>query len=172
MIKMTTVVEIIVEFKIPDTTAITTYHLLYKLGYKNLRKLSRMEYYRFSIAGDFREFTNKIVKVDVLVNANKHNYFIQKNVLSAKHFLGDDLSIGGIMPILVLVKNDIPDKGVLSVLKNRLGFEQIKRMEKGILWGLYFDEGDNNSTMNISREIARRLLVNENYQSFEVRSRM
>lgn len=156
---MTAEVELLVELKIPDTNAITTYHTLQRFGYNNLKKVRRMDYYRFRIDGDFKKFAEKIVKVDVLVNANKHKYYLQKN-FSLRNFFDDG--------IFVLVKNDYQESGLLSVLQKRLGFKEIKSMEKGILWGLYFEDADKSQAKNLAMEIAQKLLVNENYQGFVV----
>ncbi len=151
-------IELLVELKIPDTTAITTFHTLERLGYKNIKKIRRLEYYKFIIDGDIEEFSREIVKADILVNVNKHKYYVQKNLLK-EDFFADS--------ILVLVKNDSGDSGILSALKNSLGFKQIKEMEKGILWALYFD-ADKIKAKKLAEEVAKKLLVNENYQRFEV----
>lgn len=140
-------VELFVELKIPDTTAITTFHTIERMGY-NIKKVKREIYYKFNIDGDAERFTEKIGKVDILVNANK-NKFCNKLEKEEGAFY-------------VLVK-DIDDncEGLLKTL-HKLGLSEIKSMEKGILWALYVD------SLGITKEIAGRLLYNENYQEIEV----
>src|SRR3989338_1904119 len=64
--------ELLVGLKIPDTTAITAFHTLERMGFSTVKSLERMDYYLFNFDGDFDVFKEKIVKVDILVNANKH----------------------------------------------------------------------------------------------------
>src|SRR3989338_4653807 len=71
-------IELFVGFKIPDTTAITAFHTIEKLGYSELKKLKREIYYKFYITGNADKFSKKIAKTDILVNANKNNYRVKK----------------------------------------------------------------------------------------------
>jgi hypothetical protein len=50
----------------------------------------------------------------------------------------------------------------LSTLKERLGFTNIKKLEKGILWTMYFDKKA--QARKIAVDITKNLLMNENYQ--------
>jgi phosphoribosylformylglycinamidine (FGAM) synthase PurS component len=140
-------VELFVGLKIPDTTAITTFHTLKMMGF-DIKKLKRQIYYKFNIDGDSDKFAKKVNKVDVLVNANKNTF---SNELKKEEGA-----------IYVLAK-DRGDKceGLLSTLKYRLGLKEIKSMEKGILWALYVDSEE------LAKEIAQKLLYNENYQEIE-----
>ncbi|MBW2974525.1 hypothetical protein KY366_02305 [Candidatus Woesearchaeota archaeon] len=135
--------ELFVGLKIPDTTSITTLHTLEKMGYK-IKKVKREIYYSFDIEGNAKEFTKKIGKVDVLVNANKNKYSIKLEKEEGA--------------FCILVK-DIGDKckSLLETL-HKLGLEEIKSMEKGVLWALYVD------SEKTAKEIAGKLLYNENYQ--------
>lgn len=140
-------VELFVGLKIPDTTAITTFHTIEKMGYK-VDKLKREIYYKFNVKGDADKFASKIGKVDVLVNANKnkHSTKLEKEESA----------------VYILVK-DSEDKceNLLKTL-HKLGLKEIKSMEKGVLWALYVD------SEKIAKEIADKLLHNENYQEVEV----
>lgn len=140
-------VELFVGLKIPDTTAITTFHTIERMGYK-INKVKREVYYKFNIDGDAEKFSEKIGKVDVLVNVNKNRY---SNKLEKEE---------GAFYILV---KDSDDKceGLLKTL-HKLGLEEIKSMEKGVLWALYVDSKE------IAKEIAEKLLFNENYQEIEI----
>ncbi len=139
--------ELFVGLKIPDTTAITAFHTIERMGYK-IKNLKRNIYYKFDIDGDKEKFSKKIGKVDVLVNANKNKYSSELEKEEGA--------------VYVLVK-DIDDKceGLLTTLR-KLGFTEIKGMEKGVLWTLYVD------SEKVAKEIAEELLYNENYQEIEI----
>jgi phosphoribosylformylglycinamidine (FGAM) synthase PurS component len=137
-------VELFVGLKIPDTTAITTFHTLERVGF-DIKKLKRQIYYKFDIDGDSDKFAKNVNKVDVLVNANKNTF---SNELKKED---------GAVYVLVKDRDD-KSEGLLSTLKHRLGLKEIKSMEKGILWALYVDSEDT------AKEIAKKLLYNENYQ--------
>ena len=55
--------------------------------------------------------------------------------------------------------------GLLSTLKERLGFNNIKKLEKGVLWTMYFDK---RADKKIAVDITKSLLMNENYQKFSI----
>lgn len=139
--------ELFVGLKIPDTTAITTFHTIERMGYK-IEKVKREIYYKFNIEGDSEKFSKKIGKVDVLVNANKNKYSLKLEKEEGAFY--------------VLVK-DSDDRcfGLLKTL-HKLGLEEIKSMEKGVLWALFVD------SEKIAKEIADKLLHNENYQEAEI----
>jgi len=140
-------VELFVGLKIPDTTAITTFHVLRRLGYP-IDKLKREIYYKFEIESDPQRFSEKVGKVDVLVNANKNKFSttLQKEEGAFK----------------ILVK-DINDncEGLLKTL-HKLGLNEIKGMKKGVLWTLYVD------SIKTANDIAEKLLYNKNYQEIEI----
>ena len=56
--------------------------------------------------------------------------------------------------------------GLLSTLKERLGFIDIKKFENGILWTMYFDKKAN--AKKIAVDITKNLLMNENYQKHKI----
>jgi len=146
-------VEMVVGLKVPDNTAITTLQTLQKIGFAKIRDAKRADYYKFLIEGDEEKFKSEISKVDILVNANKHffDFEIQKDA-----------------SVKILVKN-INDNGsgISSILKNRLGFKNIKKVEKGTLWSLEID-ADEKTARQIAEKAAKELLVNENYQEFKI----
>jgi phosphoribosylformylglycinamidine (FGAM) synthase PurS component len=135
-------IELFVGLKIPDTTAITTFHTIEKMGYK-IDKVKREIYYRFDVEGNEKKVEEKIGKIDVLVNANKNKF---SNKLEKEE---------GAVYILVKDPDDKCD-GLLTTL-HKLGLKNIKSMEKGVLWALFMDEKD-------AEEVANKLLHNENYQ--------
>ena len=149
----TKTIELIVTLKVPDTTAITALQTLQKLGFNKIKDLKRYFYYRFDVDGDEEDFRNKISKVDILVNANKHSFsFGIKNDGFAK----------------VLVKNTDDDgSGLLSTLKNRLGFKNINKVENAVIYGLQID-AEEEEAKKIADKAAKDLLVNEHYQEYEI----
>ncbi len=142
----------IVSLKVPDTTAITALQTLQKLGFSKIKDVTRSSYYKFSVEDDLEEFKNKICKVDILVNANKHSY---------------DFSIPNNNYVKILVRNLNDGSGILATLKNRLGFENIKRVEKSVLWSLNID-ADEKEAKKIAEKAAKELLVSEHYQEYTI----
>ena len=143
----------VVSLKVPDTTAITALQTLHKIGFKKITDVKRGDYYKFSVEGDEEKFMDNISKADIIVNANKHSF---------------DFSISKNSTIKVLVKN-INDNGsgLLSTLKNRLGFANIKKIEKGVLWSLAVD-AEEKDARKIAEKAAKDLLVNEHYQEYKI----
>jgi phosphoribosylformylglycinamidine (FGAM) synthase PurS component len=144
-------VEFIVGLKVPDNTAITALQALWKLGYEKIREINRADYYKFLIDEDVDKFREKISKVDILVNANKHffEFSLQKNA-----------------SIRILVKNTNNEGiGLLAILKKRLGFKNIANLEKGVLWSLKIDANENDAR-KIAERACKELLVNEHYQEY------
>ena len=149
-------IELIVGLKIPDTTAITAFHTLERMGFDKLEKLKREDYYLFETSDNFNNFSKRISKADILVNSNKNKFIVKKQ----KEPLEDKA-------LKVLVQ-DIDDgaKSLLLTLKERLGFKDIKTMEKGVLWSLYFD--DTKEGKAIAEDITKKLLCNTNYQKYKI----
>ncbi len=133
-----------VSLKVPDTTAITALHTMRALGF-SVKNVERKEYYEFEISGDEESFKKRVVNADVLINANKHAY----------HF-----GIQG-EGVKILVMDNEQGAGLLSTLKNRLGFKEIKSMKKGALWKLQTSE-------ETAIQIADTLLCNKHYQGYRI----
>ncbi len=168
---MTKTIEMTVSLKVPDTTAITALQTLQKLGFNKIKDVKRADYYKFLVEGDEEKFREKISKVDILVNANKHSFdfsirekiedFLRPE--NSKNFLWNKNNA-----VKILVKN-INDDGssLLSTLKNRLGFDNIKKAEKAVLWSLSI-EAEEKEAKKIAEKAARDLLVNEHYQEYVI----
>lgn len=146
-------VEMVVSLKMPDTTAITALQTLQKLGFNKIKDVKRHFWYKFSVEGNLEDFKNKISKVDTLVNANKHTF---------------DFEIKKDNYVKILVKNtDDGGSGLLSILKDRLGFNNLKKVESAVMWGLLID-GNEKEAGKIAEKAAKDLLANENYQEFTI----
>ena len=154
----TKTIEMVVSLKVPDTTAITALQTLQKMGFSQIKDVKRSDYYKFAIDGDAEQFRKKISKVDILVNANKHSvgFALKKNE-------NPEACI-----FFVLVKNmDDDGSGLLSTLKSRLGFKNIKKAEKAVLWEILLNTGKKGAG-KITEKAAKDLLVNGNYQEYEI----
>ena len=150
---MPKIIEMMVSLKVPDTTAITALQTLRKIGFDEIKDVKRDDYYKFLIEGNEEQFKNNISKVDILVNANKNlfNFSVKK---------------GG--AVKILVKNiNVDGSGLLSVLKNRLGFDNIKKAEKAVLWTLAIS-AEEKEAKKIAEKAAKDLLVNEHYQEYSI----
>ncbi len=146
-------IEMVATLKMPDTTAITALQTLQKIWFNKIKDVKRADYYKFLIEGDEEKFKDKISKADILVNANKHFFEFE---------IKKDASVK------ILVKNKDDDgSGLLSVLKDRLGFSGIRKAEKGVLWSLNIG-ADEKEAGKIAEKAAKELLVNENYQEYEI----
>ena len=146
-------VEMIVSLKVPDNTALTALQTLQKIGFNKIKEVKRQNYYKFFVEGNIDKFKNKICKVDILVNANKH--FFEFQIKKNNNFK-------------ILVKNVDEDREfVLAALKNSFGFNNIKNIEKAILWSLSID-AEEKEARKIADKAAKELLVNENYQEYEI----
>jgi hypothetical protein len=129
------------------------------MDYKKLKKLERSDYYKFDVKDNIEEFKKQISNTDILINSNKNKF----------SFSIDDNNKDNIKKykkINVLVQELNGDNGLLSTLKERLGFENIKKLEKGILWTMYFDKKTN--AKKIAVDITKNLLMNENYQKYKI----
>jgi phosphoribosylformylglycinamidine (FGAM) synthase PurS component len=143
-------VQLLVGLLIPDTTAITSFHAIERMGYK-IKSLARQDYYSFEVDSDSENFAGKIIKVDILVNANKHKAIVYKGSEKITKAPGE---------FLVLVKSFDGSSGLLSTLRDRLGFSNIKSMEHGTLWRL------NVADEKTAKEITDKLLHNKHYQTY------
>lgn len=150
-----TKIKLFVSLKTPDKTGITTFHTLERLGYKELKKLEREDYYEFVVLKDTEKFMKDIIKTDILVNANKH---------AAEIYKSEEVPKEG--PISVLVKDSGDNAaGLLETLRERMGFIDIESMSKGVLWKMHIDA---ENKKEIAEKITKDLLYNEHYQEFEI----
>lgn len=133
-----------VELKIPDTTALTA--LNYFKKHYEITSLKRYDYYEFEIEESYEKFKEKIRKVDLLVNHNKHDAHVFE--YGKSKYKG-----------IIVKEMEDECEGLMSVLKNRLGITEIKKMQKGTFWS---------SSGKISiEELAKDLLYNPNYQTYQ-----
>ncbi len=153
--------EMFVELLIPDSIAITTRKALERMGYKI--DVKREDYYKFNVKGD-KDLTKELGKVDILVNANKHRFKTKK---PDEKF--ENLDKNGVFAVRIIVKDtDNPGKGILSTLRERLGFNDVEDVEKGTLWILFIKAKERKSAVNTAEEITKSLLFNEHFQEYKL----
>ena len=154
-----------VSLKVHDNVAITALNTIKRMGFKELKKLERSDYYKFDIKDDAEGFKEKISNADILVNANKHkcSFELGNEKTSNKKSKNKD---NNSKKINVLVQDIGNGSGLLSTLKERLGFTNIKKLEKGVLWTMHFDKKAN--AKKAAADIAKSLLMNENYQKYKI----
>ena len=146
-------IELTVKLKIPDTTAITALATLHNMGLSKIKDLKRQDYYKFIIEGDAEKFKEKISKADIIVDANKHSF---------------DFSIKDDGSAAIKVNNfDDDNSGILSTLKNRLGFKELKKISKYTMWNVYADVSKT-ELKKLAQRAAEELLTNEHYQNYEL----
>ncbi|MFH0868289.1 MAG: hypothetical protein V1831_03170 [Candidatus Woesearchaeota archaeon] len=151
-------VELFVKLLIPDNVAITALHALERMGYKSLKKIERMDYYKFEVEKDDAKFAEEIKKVDILVNANKHKAF--NKLEDEKH---------DFFKVNVLVQSIEDDcQDLLSTLRDRLHFKNIRKMEQGVFWTLYLDVKSQREANKLAEKITKDLLMNEHYQKYRI----
>ncbi|MDP6265287.1 MAG: hypothetical protein QF584_00785 [Candidatus Woesearchaeota archaeon] len=154
-------IELFVSLKVPDNVAITTFNTLKRMDYKKLKKLERSDYYKFDVKDNIEEFKKQISNTDILINSNKHkhNFDLNNNTNNKKNNIK-------YKKINILVQDLDNGNSLLSTLKERLGFTNIKKLEKGILWTMYFDKKV--QARKIAVDITKNLLMNENYQKHNI----
>lgn len=167
-----TTIELFVSLKVPDNIAITAFNTIKRMGQKKLNKLERSDYYKFDVKENVEDFKKQISNTDILVNSNKNKFSfsisqkseISGNLENSENFQSGKNNKNKIINVLV---QDLDNgTGLLSTLKERLGFKNIKKVEKGILWTMHFDKKVNAKKAAV--DISKSLLMNENYQKFRI----
>lgn len=146
----------IVSLKVPDNVAITAFNTLKRMKYSQLKRLERSDYYKFDVQGNVEDFKKRISNTDILVNSNKNKFSFSINNSKNNNF----------KRINILVWELDNENSLLKTLKERLGFDNIKKLEKGVLWAMYFDKKANAKKTAV--EITKNLLMNENYQKYRI----
>jgi len=154
-------IEMFVSLKVPDNIAITAFNTLKRMNYKQLKKLEKSDYYKFEIKDNIEDFKKQISNVDILVNANKNKFLFTLKENNNKKQKNNNFK-----KISILVQDLDDEDSLLSILKERLGFTNIKKLEKGVLWTMFFDKKSN--TKNIAVDITKSLLMNDNYQKYKI----
>lgn len=156
-------VELVVELVVPDATSITAFNTLKRMGFRELSYLKRSDYYNFNVSEPIEKFSKKIGRVDILVNSNKHRFFTKEE---NKPFAVEESDGYSVHVLVKSIEND--SVGLLSTLRNRLGFKQVKSMEKGTLWTLGIMIHSKEEASKIAEYITKSLLYNQHYQKYKI----
>jgi len=145
------IINLRVWLKIPDAEAATVKNtLMRRMGYEGVLadiKRERLWSIEVNMVDDPAELARKLARE--LVNENKENYTVSIDELKFEE---------GYVPVKVgLHIEDGEAITTMSRLKNRLGFEMVKSVERSVVWKLYLKSDD---PLNTAQEIAQRLLIN------------
>lgn len=173
------IVELYVELKIPDVTALTAAGTLRRrLGYEEtLAELKRGDYYRISLDVDTQQEALDTVaemaeNTNIFVNPNKHRY----TVYAGRH---NSVTVpeSGQSAVSVLVIDPAGGSGraIAEALQDRLGYgDVVREVVAGTLWTLVLEAEDEEEARRVAEEIAvtksrsKGLLMNPHYQDYEM----
>lgn len=172
-------VELTVELKIPDVTALTASNALRRrLGYQDtLIRLGRADYYRLELDVDDErtalELATRLAEqTNLFVNPNKHRYSV-----SAGSSRPSEASEDGLWTVNILVTD--PDSGagggILSALRGRLGYgNEVVDVVAGNLWVLALKADSREEAEQIAEKLAvtvsrdQGLLLNPHFQQYQM----
>jgi|LSQX01.3.fsa_nt_gb hypothetical protein len=171
-------IELIVELKIPDVTALTaTSTLRQRLGYQNtLVQLKRADYYRLGLCADSTEQALKIGRAlaeqtNLFVNPLKQRYQLHAGLHNPVVSADDDTYVAH---VLVSNRDNQAGDKILHALQERLGYaEQVQSVLTGTLWILLLKATDADHARDLAEQIAvtrsqhEGLLQNPHYQASE-----
>lgn len=160
---------------IPDSTAMTTRQVLHRLDFASLAAVHRCARWRMTFEGppaDWQELADRLRRVDVLVNANKHR--------AAVH-LDSDPAVPPLPPLVprpregthavwlaVTSPFDPRAEHVGAILRDRLGFDRLSACAVDDLWRLDICLETRQACRAVAERAARTLLVNPEFQQLEV----
>ncbi|MCF7860793.1 phosphoribosylformylglycinamidine synthase I [Candidatus Woesearchaeota archaeon] len=168
------ILRLYVRLIIPDNMARTAQQTLKNMGFDQLVSLTREDYYEFTLkdcadncAGedqkisDFKKIADKLSKVDVISNYNKHRTRFDFGDVTIEK--ADDTKEVG-----VIVKHEDPeDNGLLQSLKNNFGFDNISHVEKGVFWKFSL-KADTKDYLELVKKMTEELLASVHYQTYVV----
>jgi phosphoribosylformylglycinamidine (FGAM) synthase PurS component len=143
---------------IPDAEAATVKNtLIRRMGYGDtLADVKKERLFSIDVdSGNPQELAKAFAKE--LVNENKESYRASFDGIKFE---------AGYVPVKVALK--IEDGEAISImyrLRNRLGFQNVRGVEKATVWKLYL-KGENPESA--AKEIAEGLLINPNKDSYEI----
>jgi phosphoribosylformylglycinamidine (FGAM) synthase PurS component len=172
-------VELTVELKIPDLTALTAGSALRRrMAYGDaLVELRRADYYRLSLNAETETEAVKLVEklaedTNLFVNPNKHRYEVHAGVHNSTV---EDAEGTYAVSVLITDTNGGGGAGILEALQGRLGYgDKVAEVLAGNLWVLVVKAESREqaeaiaeaATVTRSREAG--LLLNPHYQDYEM----
>jgi phosphoribosylformylglycinamidine (FGAM) synthase PurS component len=146
--------------KIPDAEAVTVKNtLLRRMGYESvLEELGKERLWSIEVddsVADPGDLARRLARE--LVNENKESYTASVDTVEFE---------GGYVPVRVGLS--IEDGEAVSTqnrLRNRLGFDMVKGVERSVVWKLSLRSPEPEKT---AEEIAERLLINPHKDFYEI----
>ncbi|HCU34080.1 MAG TPA: hypothetical protein DGT21_01160 [Armatimonadetes bacterium] len=172
-------VELTVQLKIPDVTALTASNALRRrLGYQDtLVELRRADYYRLDLNVEHEQAALELAtelaeRTNLFVNPNKHRYSVSAGSAHPSEPRED-----GLWTVNVLVTD--PDSGagggVLSALRGRLGYgDRVVDVVAGNLWTLTLRADTREQAEQLAEKLAvtvsreQGLLLNPHFQQYQM----
>jgi phosphoribosylformylglycinamidine (FGAM) synthase PurS component len=146
--------------KIPDAEAVTVKNTLRRrMGYEAvLAELGKERLWSIEVDDSVQDPMNLARRLArELVNENKESYTASVDTVEFE---------GGYVPVRVGLS--IEDGEAVSVqnrLRNRLGFDMVRRVERSVIWKLALNSENPKKT---AEEIAERLLINPHKDFYEI----
>jgi len=152
-----------VRLKIPDAEAVTVKNtLVRRMGYGEvLTDLGKERLWSIEVDDDIEDpidLAKRFAKE--LVNENKESYLASMDCL---------VFDTGYVPVKVALH--IEDGEAITTmdrLRNRLGFDMVKGVERSTVWKLYLDSEGSRDPHEAAREIAESLLINPHKDFYEM----
>ena len=159
-------IELCVQLKTYDLSALTAKQTLWEMGYKELTEMSRDDYYLLYISANTEEeaisLTKEIAeKTPLFVNPNKHTYYIRNqntncSLLTAHCSLTE---------VLVWYREDVRKKMLLDSLKS-FGYS-VEDILCGVLWQITL-ACDKEKASTLVQKMTKELLMNPSSQDYKM----
>jgi len=171
-------VELVVNLKIPDVTALTAANAIRRrLGYADrLLELHRADYYRLELDVPDRAAAEALLRelaedTNLFVNPNKHVF----EVRFPEDRDGGEAAPGEqVVNVLVTSPDDSSGAGIASTLRGHLGYAAVSSVATGVLWTLRLVADSPEDARAMAEEIAitrsqsQGILMNPHFQEIEV----
>ena len=172
-------VELTVELKIPDLTALTAGSALRRrMAYGDvLVELRRADYYRLSLNAESEAEAVKLAEklaedTNLFVNPNKHRYEVSAGIHNS---VAADQNGTYAVSVLITDPNSGAGAGILEALRGRLGYgDEVAEVLAGNLWVLVLKAESREQAETIAEAAAvtrsreEGLLLNPHYQDYEM----
>jgi len=176
--------KVFVSLKIPDAVAATALNTIQRrLGYADIEKLYREEYWQFEFAEGNIKDNHKILKdiienTSSIYNSNKHRYQLElpDGKSEGRSFLMDT-DLFSCISILVKSIEDSHARIMLETLRKRFNLiDKLLCMERGMMWTLGLNKTSQRDInlaardLSVTRDRIHGIFCNPNYQTYEILS--
>ena len=156
-------IELCVQLKTYDLSALTAKQTLWEMGYKELGDIFRKDCYIFNLSTETRKEAESIVKnlaekTPLLVNPNKHRYYIRRQKTEDKRQKEK-------VEVLVWYREDVRKKILLDSLKS-FGYN-LEDVLCGVLWQITVT-ADKEGSIALVQKMTKELLMNPHSQDYKM----